>query len=51
MPMFEIEFLKNGSTFLNNTSSPTRGEYFLYLNLFSELDALVGEAGIPRNIH
>ena len=29
MPMFEVEFLKNGLKFFNNTSSPTRGEYFL----------------------
>ena len=28
MPMFEVEFLKNGSEFFNNTSSPTRGEFF-----------------------
>ena len=27
MPMFEV--LENGSEFFNNTSSPTRGEYFL----------------------
>ena len=29
MPMFEVEFLKNGSKFFNNTSSSARGEYFL----------------------
>ena len=29
MPMFEVEFLKNGSKFFNNTSSPAGGEYFL----------------------
>ena len=29
MPMFEVEFLKNGLKLFNNTSSPTRGEYFL----------------------
>ena len=29
MPMFEVKFLKNGSKFLNNTSSPTKREYSL----------------------
>ena len=29
MPTFEVKFLKNGSKVINNTSFPTRGEYFL----------------------
>ena len=27
--MFVVQFLKNGSKFFNNTSSPAKGEYFL----------------------
>ena len=29
MPMVEVKFLNNGSKFFNNTSTPTREEYFL----------------------
>ena len=49
IPMFEVEFLKNGSKFFNNTSSHIR-EYFLSYKPVSQLDALVAAAGIPTNI-
>ena len=50
MPMFEVKFLKNGSTFFNYTSFILEENLSFHINLVSQLDAIVGEAGIPRNI-
>ena len=50
MPMFEVEFLKNGSKFFNNTSSPARGEYFLSYKPSQPIGrASLWDAGLRRN--
>ena len=45
MPMFEVEFLKNGSKFFNNIRLLLEENISFHMNLVSQLDALVFETG------
>ena len=50
MPMFEVKFLKNGSIFFTILRLLLDENIAFHIDQVSQLDSLVGEVGILRNI-